>query len=195
MLGYSLGSVGLMLFAGLDESLLVDTFLLSCRALGRGVEYQMLVRLGQIAGERQLPYVILPYRGTARNQPAFEFLLAVGHPYRTTEENRIIFKLPAAIAATVRFDVETHQKSVLPGRHAIERGPDPPTGLLQAALLTRIATELATPAQVLRQIRPDIPLAQFEAVVGSIPTLATNSDQLRKVAFLGVDARHPVLLR
>lgn len=160
------GLVGLMLFFPQNEALVVDTFLLSCRALGRGVEYQMLSRLGQIAVERQLSHLILPYRTTARNHPAFEFLLTVGHQYRSTEENRVIFKLPAPIAVAVRFDVKIQEKSVRPGHQlaapesvgspadpASERYQTAPTGLWQADLLTRIATELATPAQILQIVR------------------------------------------
>ena len=38
-----------------EDSLVVDTFLLSCRVLGRGVEHTILRRLGEIARERICP--------------------------------------------------------------------------------------------------------------------------------------------
>src|SRR5581483_1256842 len=43
------GLVGAMLFGPAADALDVDTFLLSCRALGRGVEHQMLAALGRLA--------------------------------------------------------------------------------------------------------------------------------------------------
>lgn len=48
------GLVGLILYAQTAEAIAVDTFLLSCRVLGRGVEHQMLATLGKIASDRGL---------------------------------------------------------------------------------------------------------------------------------------------
>ena len=43
------GLVGVMIFGAIREALEVDTFLLSCRVLNRGVEHRMLNELGKIA--------------------------------------------------------------------------------------------------------------------------------------------------
>src|ERR1039458_865195 len=48
------GLTGAILFRTADAALRVDTFLLSCRALGRGVEHRMVARLGKLALERGL---------------------------------------------------------------------------------------------------------------------------------------------
>ncbi|HEY0605644.1 MAG TPA: HAD-IIIC family phosphatase, partial [Herpetosiphonaceae bacterium] len=71
------GLVGALLFAAEAQQLIVDTFLLSCRALGRGVEHRMLSRLGQIALARGLDQILLRFTPTARNQPAHEFLASI----------------------------------------------------------------------------------------------------------------------
>jgi predicted enzyme involved in methoxymalonyl-ACP biosynthesis len=68
------GLVGVMLFSSAAEALLVDTFLLSCRVLGRGVEHAMLRELGALAKERGLARVELPFVVTKKNQPARRFL-------------------------------------------------------------------------------------------------------------------------
>ena len=47
------GLVGVMIFGARGEALEVDTFLLSCRVLGRGVEHRMLNELGEIARRRR----------------------------------------------------------------------------------------------------------------------------------------------
>lgn len=44
--------MGLLLFTVQENSLIVDTFLLSCRVLGRGVEHQILAYLGTVAQEK-----------------------------------------------------------------------------------------------------------------------------------------------
>ena len=53
------GLVGVVFFKINGCRLEVDTFLLSCRALGRGVEHQMVAKLGEIAREQELAYVDL----------------------------------------------------------------------------------------------------------------------------------------
>ncbi len=63
------GVVGLMLFDETQGALAVDTFLLSCRALGRGVEYRMLKKLGQTALERNVGRVNIPFAWSGRNKP------------------------------------------------------------------------------------------------------------------------------
>ncbi len=72
------GIVGLVLFTEADAEITVDTFLLSCRALGRGVEHAMLRRLGERADT-----VHMLFAETARNAPAYRFLKSVGdEPFR-----------------------------------------------------------------------------------------------------------------
>lgn len=71
------GDYGLVgtLFLRRDASVIdVDTFILSCRVLGRSVEYQILRELGHIARRECATSIMLRYRETARNRPAREFL-------------------------------------------------------------------------------------------------------------------------
>jgi FkbH-like protein len=68
------GLVGVMLYARSGERLAIDTFLLSCRALGRGVEHAMVRELGRIAGELGCTALELPLVTTDRNAPVAEFL-------------------------------------------------------------------------------------------------------------------------
>ncbi len=76
------GLVGVFVFETQADTLLLDTFLLSCRVLGRGVEHQILKTLTGMAGERQLPTVTVPFRATSKNQPALDFLNKIGSDYR-----------------------------------------------------------------------------------------------------------------
>lgn len=90
------GNVGLMMSSAAEDALEVDTFLLSCRALGRGVEHRMLAHLGRRALDQGLGAVRLRYVPTARNQPVRQFLDEVGVP-----ESGFV---SAADAAQVRYD-------------------------------------------------------------------------------------------
>lgn len=95
----SYGQVGVLVAERDGRALRVDTFLLSCRALGRGVEHRMFARLGALAVERGLDTVELAFRGTARNQPAADFLRDVcglTDPVAPADGD---FPVPATLAA------------------------------------------------------------------------------------------------
>jgi acyl carrier protein len=71
------GLVGLVMFREHDDSVSIDNFLLSCRALGRGVEHRMLAHVGEIAVERGRKFVRVPLTAGPRNQPAIQFFESV----------------------------------------------------------------------------------------------------------------------
>lgn len=98
------GLVGVILFAGDAGAVKVDTFLLSCRALGRGVEHKMLARLGEIARERGLDHVEMPYVPTGKNRPGLDFLEELSPEYRQTLPNGFLWRLPARYAGAVTYN-------------------------------------------------------------------------------------------
>ena len=64
------GLVGLLLFRIDGAELVVDTMLLSCRAMGRGVEHAMLREAASVAAARGLAFVLIQYSQTRKNMPA-----------------------------------------------------------------------------------------------------------------------------
>jgi FkbH-like protein len=137
----SYGLTGVMIFRVDSNALAVDTFLLSCRALGRGVEHRMVARLGEIAVERGAARVEIPFVEGQRNRPAWLFLRSLCEPGTDG-----VFRLDAAAAAAVAYK---------PGnaapRPASEGRPAPPASFRPD--YARIATELRTPTQVMEQVR------------------------------------------
>ncbi len=97
------GLVGLLVFRSAAEALEVESFLLSCRALGRGVEHRMLARLGEIARQRRLGYVEVSFLPTLRNQPVYDFLRSVGARFEQARQTGSLFRLPADVAASLSF--------------------------------------------------------------------------------------------
>jgi FkbH-like protein len=75
------GIIGAALVERRETEVWVETFLLSCRVIGLGVERALLAEILRLAGEGR-ETVRLPYRGTDRNEPARRFLeeLAGGPP-------------------------------------------------------------------------------------------------------------------
>ena len=132
----SYGLTGVVIFRCAAGKLGVDTFLLSCRALGRGVEHRMVARLGEIALERGLERVEIPFLPGQRNRPAELFLQSIGAMGGMTAE----------AAANVRRVVA--QAPGLPGTETRGgHGPAPRINYL------KIATELRTPSAVLERIQ------------------------------------------
>jgi FkbH-like protein len=98
----SYGLVGALLFRAAPDALAIDTFLLSCRALGKGVEHRMLARLGELAQERGKPWIEAPFVRTARNRPALDFLRAVAGEPEPRGDGSQLFRMAAATAAAIR---------------------------------------------------------------------------------------------
>ena len=163
----SYGLTGAILFRVAAGALVVDTFLLSCRALGRGVEHRMVARLGEIAVERGLETVEIPFVAAQRNRPALLFLESLGAVAAAG-----FFRLTAADAARVQYhpsadvvgrtpwsaaDAPVGQfapvgqlVSSQPRDEGVARGPaaPPPARVAYA----RIARDLRTPEQILERM-------------------------------------------
>jgi FkbH-like protein len=84
------GLTGLVISRPVAGGLEIDSLMLSCRVLGRGVEHRVLSHLGKLTdGDLFIPLGI-----TSRNQPARQFLESVAPPVSRTEMG-MLFRLPA----------------------------------------------------------------------------------------------------
>lgn len=72
------GMVGLMMFNITNQILSVNMFLLSCRALGRGIEQKMLAMLVEEAHQAGTSRISFAFRPTEKNQPIKAFLTQTG---------------------------------------------------------------------------------------------------------------------
>jgi FkbH-like protein len=97
------GVVGLILFEKSPESLQVDSFLLSCRALGRGVEHRMVVELGTLAKSLGLARVDLCFIASGKNQPAQEFLESELGDYRRLADGAVEYRVPVDKALALHY--------------------------------------------------------------------------------------------
>jgi len=138
----SYGLTGVILFRTERETLIVDTFLLSCRALGRGVEHRMVARLGEIALERGLERVELPFVEGQRNRPALLFLQSLA-----AQDPDGVFRFCAAQAAQVRYQPGAGKPADLPASEG--HAAAVPARIPYA----RIAAELRDPENILAHIR------------------------------------------
>jgi amino acid adenylation domain-containing protein/FkbH-like protein/non-ribosomal peptide synthase protein (TIGR01720 family)/FkbM family methyltransferase len=174
------GLVGLLLFATQENALVVDTFLLSCRVLGRGVEHKMLSYLGTLAQERGLERVELFYTSTKKNQPAWDFLASVGRQFQQKKDGGWLFEFPSQTASESSFifisdtntvankpdqEAKSIQGRIEPQRRREHRGigvrekfgvspvSDSPVKITSAAdFFERIAHNLYSPELILKEI-------------------------------------------
>jgi FkbH-like protein len=98
------GLVGVIIYTINYGYLDVNTFMLSCRALGRRVEKKMLSRIKEEAIAEGCKEVRIHFVKTNRNQPAYEFLEEVGADYKEPIEGGWIFRLPLELILS-NFDL------------------------------------------------------------------------------------------
>ncbi len=140
----SYGLTGVMIFRAVADAVAVDTFLLSCRVLGRGVEHRMVARLGEIATARGLARVEIPFVTAGRNRPASLFLESL----RTADADGV-FRLDAREAAGVKY--RAGQSATPPEAYNKTAGRSP--GPARRVDYLKIATALRDPRAVWERMR------------------------------------------
>ncbi|HKQ40430.1 MAG TPA: HAD-IIIC family phosphatase, partial [Verrucomicrobiae bacterium] len=113
------GLVGLMLCDLGRDALIVDSFMLSCRVLGKGVEHRMLAELGRVARTANLRHVQVPFVATAKNKPVLDFLNSVGAFFRQGSNGSLKFQFPAEVAARITFDPQTATPVAAPATNVL----------------------------------------------------------------------------
>jgi len=88
------GLVGAVMTCKESQRLRVDTFLLSCRALGRRVEKQMLRHLVQMAKNLGCHSMFIPYQKTEKNQPAYDLLRSLGVAFNDRHSDILALDMP-----------------------------------------------------------------------------------------------------
>jgi len=106
------GLVGVLMYESEAVRYKVDTLLLSCRVLGRGVEHALVSRLGQLAIEEGKRLVEFTYLPTGRNLPALEFITSIGDPHRDEAGTSWIFT--AEDLAGVEYDPDENPDDKAP---------------------------------------------------------------------------------
>ena len=149
------GLVGVVAFERRDDRMTVDTFLLSCRVLGRGVEHAMLADLARRAVREGKHFVELVFRESGKNAPAREFLGSLGdHEVDETGAGHVF---AAADIAELRYE-PGDAASAAPDRSPASprTGPIEPEWLFHtgnlASPLQQIAERLSTTSGLIRAV-------------------------------------------
>lgn len=95
------GLVGAIFYKKIGQVLDIENFLLSCRVLGKGIEYKIIAELGRIAQSQGCSVIVLHFTPSARNLPAKLFLDAL-----PLQKENYQWILPVSAAVTVKFNNE-----------------------------------------------------------------------------------------
>jgi len=120
----------------------VDTLLLSCRVLGRGVEHRIVAGLGEIAREHGLERVDLRFSPTPKNKPASDFLRSIAAEFNQGD----VYCVPVEVALAVE-KVSIADVVVTP-----EIKPSNSERVASTRVLARVALELCNVDSILRSI-------------------------------------------
>jgi FkbH-like protein len=130
------GLTGVVIVEAAADAHLVETFLLSCRVLGRSVEHRVMAHLGSEALKRGIPVVMVNVRPTQKNQPAIQFLESIGAEYR--EDGH--YRFPSSYLAELEWKPVSAET---PAAQTVE-----PVAQHRFVPYARIARELATVSQI-----------------------------------------------
>src|SRR5690606_30103653 len=149
--------VGVVIYSSEEDALLVDTLLLSCRVLGRGVEHEIVRTLGCIAVERGLERVVVPFIATKKNLPARRFLdsLAAARDAVTQDgtADGVRYSMPAERAAVLVYApgdgaVELPKEAT----PSLDNAPAKAASVRKSVRWNRIARDLCSPHQILAEL-------------------------------------------
>ncbi len=162
------GVVGLVIAEEQVDALNIDTFLLSCRVLGRGVEHRVLAEVSERARVRGLRFITANLVPSAKNEPARQFLESVGARYRSGE---FTFRFPVDALPNLTW---TPDRDALLGTTAKKPKKAAPQRQRQIDF-EQIARTLASPEQILAAIKREA--QSNHAVNGAAVAVMTDTER------------------
>lgn len=131
------GLVGVLFYQAGKNSLLLDSFLLSCRVLGKGVEHAMIQFLGREATGRGIKELQLQFTATEKNIPIANFYKNITAD--NWSEASSAFLLSSATAANLEMDINKTPQSAS-AKESQQMAPK----LIKPEIFSRIPNELTT---------------------------------------------------
>ena len=102
------GLVGVVLYETEENQYTVDTFLLSCRVLGKGVEHYLLSEVGKRAQQEGRRFIEIRFVPNDRNAPAFEFIKSIGVEPKNGAIGWLTYKCPTELLVGLQYKPDEH---------------------------------------------------------------------------------------
>lgn len=101
------GIIGAIFTNEQENVLYVDTFLLSCRALGKGVEHKLIAYLAEYASGKNCNTLAIQLNRTEKNKVAELFLNTHFKNYQISDsDGTLLLNIPVEVARSFEFDPE-----------------------------------------------------------------------------------------
>jgi len=146
-----LGIVGCAVFRNAGSALYAEVFLLSCRALGRGVEHFMLAEIGRTAEKLGCSDLVIGCRRTQRNEPVRRFLESIAGSPDAFAGGEMRVSAHAASELKYAPPRSTAPSGSQPGLHSTEPAMAP----LTRDILRQIASMYGSASAIAAALRPD----------------------------------------
>jgi FkbH-like protein/FkbM family methyltransferase len=98
------GLSGVVLYESETNQFKLDTFLLSCRVLGKGVEYDILAEVGKRAQKEGKRSVEIRFIPSEKNAPALEFLKSIGVKPEIEATDCLTYNCPPDLLAGLKYE-------------------------------------------------------------------------------------------
>ncbi|UCH49735.1 MAG: SDR family NAD(P)-dependent oxidoreductase [Betaproteobacteria bacterium] len=184
------GLVGLIVFARDGDALAVESFMLSCRVLGRGVEHRVMANLGRRALDCSAARVRVRFEETSANRPARLFLEDVIAATGGRAESPTQWSFAAEALAQLQYeppqDVISSATNAKLAAASREGGQVEPASQRPAMPWSQIAIELSDLRELAQRVRSEVS-EKRNAELGK-PFTATEQHRPR-------EDRHARLLR
>lgn len=153
------GIVGAIMFFTSKTIWTVDTFLLSCRVLGRGVEHRMIRWIAGEAARKGIRKIRLMFKESGRNLPAKQFLDWLGREYHgvADSESGLVFdtkkllKCSYSRYGTTSIPESSKAKTTTKSKPVKEPHPENNMSLIDFWLQNRSVDRLAAEIDVFRK--------------------------------------------
>ncbi|MEE1940369.1 SDR family NAD(P)-dependent oxidoreductase [Streptomyces sp. TRM 70361] len=173
----------------------LDTFLMSCRVLGRGVEHAFLSAVARELAEAGVAELVVPYVPSERNTPVRHFFDSVLGPFAAPgEDGRIEYRAPVSAVADVAFEPEDAEPAPESGAAGKPR-TRPSDAAVRDGVRRRALVDLAQDSEplatVLRATRPSArltaPAAKDAAVEPPVPVTGSLTEACEAVCSVVAD--------
>jgi FkbH-like protein len=176
------GLVGAMLAHADDNTYYVDGMFLSCRALGRSVEYRMASYLAADALRFGCTEIVFPVRTTDRNEPARNFLTKLNEFCAGTRDSENGLHLDAATLAEFRYEsIPAPAEDVEPAASQKTKEADGSTAMQNREPFIRLADELNSVTVILNAVEQHTQKRQKKSTEGKTADVALPGSDTEKL--------------
>ena len=143
------GLTGVLLYSVEQDCAHVDTFLLSCRVLGRGVEHKVLSSFAKNVQEKQCTSIKAAFVPTERNRPALDFLNSISVPSELLSNGAPMYTVPVEVAVNLVYKPASPETTAneLP-QTELQTASNDLSLRINSSLLCQIGLELNTVAKI-----------------------------------------------